>query len=98
MTVTGTENAIMAGVLAKGKTTISNAAKEPEVVDLVACLRKMGAKIFGEGTDRIEINGVDALEPCDYSVMADRIEIGTYLTAVTMTKGNVSIKCSSLQC
>ena len=54
----------------------------------------MGAKILGEGTDRIEIEGVDSLQPCDYSVMADRIEIGTYLTAVTMTKGHVSIKCS----
>ena len=94
VTVTGTENAIMAAVLAKGKTTITNAAKEPEVVDLVTCLKKMGANVKGEGTDRIEIEGVSQLEPCDYSVMADRIEIGTYLTAVTMTKGNVSVKCS----
>ena len=94
VTVTGTENAVMAAVLAKGKTIITNAAKEPEVVDLIKCLREMGAKILGEGSDRIEIEGVDSLQPCDYSVMADRIEIGTYLTAVTMTKGHVSIKCS----
>ena len=84
----------MAAVLAKGKTVITNAAKEPEVVDLVMCLKEMGAKILGAGSDRIEIEGVDSLQPCDYSVMADRIEIGTYLTAVTMTKGNVVIKCS----
>ena len=94
VTVTGTENAVMAAVLAKGKTVITNAAKEPEVVDLVMCLKEMGAKIHGAGSDRIEIEGVDSLQPCDYSVMADRIEIGTYLTAVTMTKGNVAIKCS----
>ena len=91
VTVTGTENAVMAAVLAKGKTVITNAAKEPEVVDLVMCLKEMGAKILGAGSDRIEIEGVDSLQPCDYSVMADRIEIGTYLTAVTMTKGNVAI-------
>ena len=94
VTVTGTENAVMAAVLAKGKTVITNAAKEPEVVDLVMCLKEMGAKISGEGSNRIEIEGVNSLKPCDYSVMADRIEIGTYLTAVTMTKGNVSIKCT----
>ena len=94
VTVTGTENAIMAAVLAEGTTVIKNAAKEPEVVDLISCLKKMGANIEGGGSEKIIIKGVDTLYPCEYEVMADRIEIGTYLTAVTMTKGKIEIKCS----
>ena len=94
VTVTGTENAIMAAVLARGTTVIKNAAKEPEVVDLISCLKKMGANIEGGGSEKIIIKGVDSLNPCEYEVMADRIEIGTYLTAVTMTKGKIEIKCS----
>ncbi len=94
VTVTGTENAIMAAVLAEGTTVIKNAAKEPEVVDLISCLKKMGANIEGGGSEKIIIKGVDSLNPCEYEVMADRIEIGTYLTAVTMTKGKIEIKCS----
>ena len=94
VTVTGTENAIMAAVLAKGTTVITNAAKEPEVVDLISCLKKMGANIEGGGSEKITVNGVDSLNPCEYEVMDDRIEIGTYLTAVSMTKGKIEIKCS----
>lgn len=91
-TVTGTENIIMAGVLAKGETIIENAAKEPEVVDLVNFLRKMGAKIEGEGTSVIKIEGVDSLNPANHKVIPDRIEAGTYIIATAATCGNVLIK------
>ena len=92
VSVTGTENVIMAATLAEGVTTIQNAAKEPEVVDLVNCLIKMGANIKGAGSDTIEIEGVDSLKGTSFSVMPDRVEVGTYLTATAMTRGQVKIK------
>jgi len=92
VSVGATENVMMAATLALGTTTIRNAAREPEVVDLANCLKKMGANIIGEGTDVITIEGVDSLQGCDFSVMPDRVEIATYLTAVAMTGGNVKIK------
>ncbi len=91
-TVTGTENVIMAAVLAKGETIIENAAKEPEVVDLVNFLRKMGAKIEGEGTSIIRIEGVDNLSSASHKVIPDRIEAGTYIIAAAATCGNVLVK------
>lgn len=91
-TVTGTENIIMAAVLAKGETILENAAREPEVVDLVHFLRKMGAKIEGEGTSVIRIEGVDSLKPAVHKVIPDRIEAGTYIIATAATCGNVRIK------
>ncbi len=92
VSVTATENVLMAASLAEGKTVINNAAKEPEVVDLADCLNKMGAKIKGQGTDRIVIIGVKTLEGCDFSVIPDRVETATYLTAVAMTGGSIKIK------
>ena len=92
VSVTATENVLMAASLAEGKTVINNAAKEPEVVDLVDCLNRMGAKIKGQGTDRIVINGVKALGGCDFSVIPDRVETATYLAAVAMTGGSIKIK------
>ena len=92
ISVTGTENVIMAACLAEGTTTIQNAAKEPEVVDLINCLIKMGAKIEGAGSDTIKIQGVDTLQGASFSVMPDRVEVGTYLTATAMTGGNIRIK------
>ena len=92
VSVGATENVMMAATLAVGTTTIRNAAREPEVVDLANCLKKMGANIIGEGTDVITVEGVDSLQGCDFSVMPDRVEIATYLTAVAMTGGNVKIK------
>jgi len=91
-TVTGTENIIMAAVLAKGKTEIINVAKEPEVVDLVNMLNKMGAKVDGAGTDRIEIEGVDSLSPIEYTIIPDRIEAGTFLAVGAISGGEVTIK------
>jgi UDP-N-acetylglucosamine 1-carboxyvinyltransferase len=92
VTVTGTENVMMAAALADGETVIENAAREPEVVDLARCLRAMGAEISGEGTDTITINGVKKLHGCEYSVMPDRIETGTYLIAVAATRGKIKVK------
>jgi UDP-N-acetylglucosamine 1-carboxyvinyltransferase len=92
VTVTGTENIMMAATLAEGQTIIENAAREPEVVDLACCLRAMGAEISGEGTDTITINGVKELHGCEYSVMPDRIETGTYLIAVAATRGKIKVK------
>lgn len=92
VTVTGTENLMMAAVLAKGETVIENAAREPEVVDLANFLRLMGAQIEGAGTDSIFIQGVDSLQGTSYSVMPDRIESGTYLVAAAITGGRVKIK------
>ena len=92
VSVGATENVLMAASLAEGLTTINNAAKEPEVVDLAECLKKMGADIEGHGTDRIVINGVKTLLGCDFSVMPDRVETATYLTAVAMTGGKIKIK------
>ena len=92
VSVTATENVLMAASLAEGKTIINNAAKEPEVVDLADCLNKMGAKIKGQGTDRMVIEGVKALEGCEFSVIPDRVETATYLTAVAMTGGSIKMK------
>jgi UDP-N-acetylglucosamine 1-carboxyvinyltransferase len=92
VTVTGTENVMMAACLADGVTIIENAAREPEVVDLAHCLRAMGADIAGEGTDTIKINGVKTLHGCEYNVMPDRIETGTYLIAVAATRGKIKVK------
>ena len=92
VTVTGTENVMMAAALAEGQTIIENAAREPEVVDLARCLKAMGAQISGEGTDTITINGVKELHGCEYAVMPDRIETGTYLIAVAATRGRIKVK------
>ena len=92
VSVTATENVLMAASLAEGETIINNAAKEPEVVDLADCLIRMGAKIKGQGTDKIVIEGVETLQGCDFSVMPDRVETATYLTAVAMTGGDITIK------
>ena len=92
VSVTATENVLMAASLAEGETIINNAAKEPEVVDLADCLIKMGAQIKGQGTDKIVIQGVETLEGCDFCVMPDRVETATYLTAVAMTGGDIKIK------
>jgi len=90
-TVTGTENLLMAAVLAEGMTRIHNAAQEPEVADLARFLIAMGAKIEGLGSDVLTIQGVEALTPTTYTVMSDRIEAGTYLAAAAITKGRVTI-------
>lgn len=92
VTVTGTENVMMAATLAEGETIIENAAREPEVVDLANCLVAMGAKISGQGTDTIVIQGVDTLHGCSYAVMPDRIETGTYLIAAAATRGHIKVK------
>ncbi|HAY41177.1 MAG TPA: UDP-N-acetylglucosamine 1-carboxyvinyltransferase [Gammaproteobacteria bacterium] len=94
VTVTATENIIMAATLAKGVTTINNAAQEPEITDLIRCLIKMGAKISGEGTSTITINGVEQLSGTTYEVCPDRIEVGTYLVAAAITRGSITIKKS----
>jgi len=91
VTVTGTENLMMAAVLAEGKTIIENAACEPEITDLANFLNVVGAKIKGAGTSRIEIDGVSQLEGGEYHVLPDRIEAGTYLVAAAMTGGNVKL-------
>ncbi len=92
VTVGGTENALMAAVLARGTTVIENAAKEPEVVDLAHYLRAMGAKIEGEGTSVITIDGVDELSPGRHTIVADRIEAGTLLIAGAITGGRVTVE------
>jgi len=92
VTVTGTENVMMAATLADGVTIIENAAREPEVVDLANCLRAMGADISGEGSDTITVRGVERLHGCEYNVMPDRIETGTYLIAVAATRGRIKVK------
>ncbi|NBT84304.1 MAG: UDP-N-acetylglucosamine 1-carboxyvinyltransferase [Betaproteobacteria bacterium] len=92
VTVTGTENLMMAAVLAEGTTVLDNAAREPEVVDLANCLIAMGARIEGAGSDRIVIHGVDRLHGARYPVMADRIEAGTFICAVAATGGDVLVR------
>ncbi|MGH8677353.1 MAG: UDP-N-acetylglucosamine 1-carboxyvinyltransferase, partial [Burkholderiales bacterium] len=92
VTVTGTENLMMAAVLADGTTIIENAAREPEVVDLAQCLNAMGAKVRGAGSDVITIEGVDSLHGADYRVMPDRIETGTFLVAAAATRGRIKLK------
>lgn len=92
VTVGGTENLLMAAVLADGVTVLENAAREPEIVDLANFLIAMGARIEGVGTDRLVITGVDTLQACEYSVMPDRIETGTYLVAAAATGGSIKVK------
>ena len=92
ITVTGTENLMMAATLAEGITVIENAAREPEVVDLARFLNRMGARIEGAGTDTIRIEGVEALHGAEHTILPDRIETGTYLVAVAMTGGKVKLK------
>jgi len=92
VTVTGTENIMMAATLAQGTTIIENAAREPEVVDLADTLTSMGAKIYGAGEGTIEIEGVEELKPFSHSVIPDRIEAGTYMTATIITGGDVLLK------
>ena len=92
VTVTGTENLMMAATLAKGSTRLENAAREPEIVDLADCLIKMGAKISGAGTDTIEIEGVSVLGGGVHQVIPDRIEAGTFMVAAAATRGNLTIQ------
>ncbi|MGH8770430.1 MAG: UDP-N-acetylglucosamine 1-carboxyvinyltransferase [Burkholderiales bacterium] len=92
VSVTGTENLLMAATLAHGVTVIENAAREPEVVDLANCLTAMGAKISGAGSDVIEIEGVDELSGASHRVMPDRIETGTFLAAAAATRGNIVVR------
>ncbi len=92
VTVGGTENLLMAAVLAEGKTTLENAAREPEIVDLAECLVAMGAKIEGIGSDHLVIEGVKSLKGCHYRIMPDRIETGTYLTAAAASRGSVKLR------
>jgi len=92
VTVTGTENLMMAAVLAEGETLLENAAREPEIVDLANFLTRMGAKIEGAGSDIIRIQGVERLEGVRYRVLPDRIETGTYLVAAAMTGGKVRVR------
>jgi UDP-N-acetylglucosamine 1-carboxyvinyltransferase len=92
VTVTGTENLLMAATLAEGETILENAAQEPEIPDLAEMLIKMGAKIEGHGSSRIRIQGVEALHGCEHRVVADRIEAGTFLCAVAATGGDVVLK------
>ena len=92
VTVTGTENLMMAASLALGKTILTNVAREPEIIDLADMLNSMGANISGAGTDEIIINGVERLHGTEYMIPADRIEAGTYLAAAAVTKGDITIK------
>jgi len=91
VTVTGTENLMMAATLAEGKTVLENAAREPEVVDMAECLIKMGAKIEGAGTDVITVHGVKQLKGAQHQIVCDRIEAGTYMVAAAMTGGKVKL-------
>jgi UDP-N-acetylglucosamine 1-carboxyvinyltransferase len=95
VTVTGTENLMMAAALADGKTILNNAAREPEIVDLAECLIAMGADVKGHGSATIEINGVESLKGCHYNVLPDRIETGTYLCAAAASRGRVLLKDTS---
>ncbi len=92
VTVTGTENVMMAAALAKGKTIIQNAAQEPEIDDLAELMNKMGARIKGAGTSVIEIEGVEALGSAEHTIIPDRIETGTFIVAAAITNGEIEIK------
>jgi UDP-N-acetylglucosamine 1-carboxyvinyltransferase len=92
VTVTGTENLLMAATLAEGETVLENAAQEPEIPDLAEMLIKMGARIEGHGSSRIRIQGVEQLHACEHRVVADRIEAGTFLCAVAATGGDVLLR------
>lgn len=96
VTVTGTENLLMAACLAKGETVLMNAAREPEIVDLAHCLIKMGAKIEGAGTDTIHIQGVDELKGTTHSILPDRIETGTFAMLAGITHGDLTLTHTSL--
>ena len=91
VTVTGTENLLMAAVLAEGETIIDNAAREPEVIDLAKCLRAMGAQIEGEGSSEIRVQGVKTLHGAEHTVVADRIEAGSFFVAAALTQGDVLV-------
>ncbi len=91
VTVGGTENLLMAACLANGRTVLENAAREPEIVDLAHCLQAMGAQIAGAGTDTLIVDGVEQLVGCEYMVMPDRIETGTFLVAAAATRGRVRL-------
>jgi UDP-N-acetylglucosamine 1-carboxyvinyltransferase len=95
VTVTGTENLMMAATLADGETVLENAAREPEVVDLANCLNQMGAQISGAGTGSITIRGVERLSGIHYQVLPDRIETGTYLVAAAITGGSIRVRNTS---
>src|SRR6056300_1589659 len=92
VTVTGTENIMMAACLAEGTTVLTNVAKEPEIIYLADLLNKMGAKVSGAGTDEITIEGVKELYECEFTIPSDRIEAGTYLVAAVVTGGEITIK------
>jgi UDP-N-acetylglucosamine 1-carboxyvinyltransferase len=92
VTVGGTENLLMAASLAEGRTVLENAAREPEIVDLAHCLQRMGAQIGGVGTDTLVVDGVERLHGCEYTVMPDRIETGTFLVAAAATRGRVRLR------
>ena len=92
VSVTGTENLLMAATLADGTTVIENAAREPEVIDLANCLNSMGAKVSGAGTDEIVIEGVESLHGAEHSIIPDRIETGTYLVAAAITGGEITVR------
>ena len=92
VTVTGTENLMMAATLAEGRTTLTNVAKEPEIIDLADMLNSMGAKISGAGSDEIIIDGVENLHGSEYVIPADRIEAGTYLAAAAVTNGDITVE------
>ena len=97
VTVTGTENLMMAAALAKGRTTLVNAAREPEVEELARVLNKMGARVEGAGTSTIVIEGREALSPVDHAIGADRIEAGTYMVAAAATGGDVTLEGATLE-
>lgn len=97
VTVTGTENLLMAATLAEGTTILENAAREPEVTDLAECLVKMGARISGIGSDRLVIEGVKRLHGAEHAIMPDRIEAGTFLVAAAVTQGHVVLRRASAQ-
>jgi len=92
VTVTGTENLMMAATLARGSTTLRNAAREPEIVDLADLLNKMGARVNGAGSETIEIEGVESLGGAEHTIIPDRIETGTFIVAAALTKGQLEIK------
>ena len=95
VSVGATENLLMAATLARGTTVLKNAAREPEIVDLAACLTAMGARIEGAGTDQITVEGVNSLHGCTHRVLADRVELGTYMLAPAITGGEVTLKGGS---
>src|SRR5205085_9934738 len=92
VSVTGTENLMMAATLARGTTIIHNAAREPEVKDLAELLNKMGARVRGAGTPTIQIDGVETLGGAEHTIIPDRIETGTFIAAAAITKGDLEIK------